>query len=164
MGLAPEHLCRLGFQPVRGAYTNLIYMCRTSHQLSSLTCPSAPSPRGPLASADSTRLVSSAVQICRCFIVSPHSTYAIDCPILKRINNLSWLQKIRIIGCPNEQVLKGVPSLDSMRWDYWCHHGDTFGIPNISKPEVSQVDEVLVKSHLIWEGQDQSTTFREDED
>ena len=114
-GLAPEHLCHLGSQPVRGGYTNLIYMCRTSHQLSSLTCPSAPSPRGPLASADRTRLVSSAVQICRCFNVSPHSTYAIDCPMLKRINNLSWLQKIRIIGCPNEQVLKGVPSLDSMR-------------------------------------------------
>ena len=51
MGLAPEHLCRLGSQPVRGAYTNLIYMCRTSHQLSSLTCPSAPSRSGPLASA-----------------------------------------------------------------------------------------------------------------
>ena len=55
LGLAPEHLCRLGSQPVRGAYTNLIYMCRTSLQLSSLTCPSAPSPRGPLASAEERR-------------------------------------------------------------------------------------------------------------
>ncbi|CAD6255505.1 unnamed protein product [Miscanthus lutarioriparius] len=56
-----------------------------------------------------------AFKILRCFKVYLHSTYAIDCPMLKRINNLSWLQKIRIIGCPNEQVLKGVPSLDWMR-------------------------------------------------
>ena len=80
------------------------------------------------------RFVSSAVQICRCFNVSPHSTYAID--------------------CPNEQVLKGVPSLDSMRWDYWCHHGDTFGIPNISKPEVSQVVLVWIfyATNFIYAG------------
>ncbi|CAO2142247.1 unnamed protein product [Urochloa humidicola] len=37
-----------------------------------------------------------------------------DCPKLKRINDLTRLQKIGIIGCPNVEVLEGVPSLDSM--------------------------------------------------
>ncbi|KAF8647790.1 hypothetical protein HU200_065205 [Digitaria exilis] len=37
-----------------------------------------------------------------------------DCPELKRINRLSRLHKIRILGCPNVEVLEGVPSLDSL--------------------------------------------------
>ncbi|KAL6654506.1 hypothetical protein ACP70R_007971 [Stipagrostis hirtigluma subsp. patula] len=36
------------------------------------------------------------------------------CPELKRISGLSRLQKIRIVGCPNLEVLEGVPVLDSL--------------------------------------------------
>ncbi|CAL4983590.1 unnamed protein product [Urochloa decumbens] len=37
-----------------------------------------------------------------------------DCPKLKRINSLTRLQNIRIIRCPNVEVLEGVPLLYSM--------------------------------------------------
>jgi hypothetical protein len=37
-----------------------------------------------------------------------------DCPKLKRISDLSRLQKIEILYCPNVEVLGGVPSLDSI--------------------------------------------------
>ncbi|WVZ48927.1 hypothetical protein U9M48_000317 [Paspalum notatum var. saurae] len=37
-----------------------------------------------------------------------------DCPELKRISNLSKLQKIRIVRCPNLLVLEGVHALDNM--------------------------------------------------
>ncbi|XP_062182201.1 uncharacterized protein LOC133886549 [Phragmites australis] len=37
-----------------------------------------------------------------------------DCPKLKRISGLSRLQKIRILRCPNLEVLEGIPALDSM--------------------------------------------------
>ena len=37
-----------------------------------------------------------------------------DCPKLKRINCLFMLHKIRIIRCPNVEVLEGVPALDSL--------------------------------------------------
>ena len=37
-----------------------------------------------------------------------------DCPELKRINGLFMLHKIRIIRCPNVEVLEGVPALDSL--------------------------------------------------
>ncbi|OEL14227.1 hypothetical protein BAE44_0024754 [Dichanthelium oligosanthes] len=40
------------------------------------------------------------------------------CPELKRISGLSRLHKIRIVRCPNVEVLEGVPSLDSLQlWD-----------------------------------------------
>ena len=35
-------------------------------------------------------------------------------PELKRISDLSKLQEIKIVYCPNVEVLKGVRSLDSM--------------------------------------------------
>jgi len=37
-----------------------------------------------------------------------------DCPELKRISGLSRLHKIRIVRCPNLEVLEGVPALDSL--------------------------------------------------
>ncbi|OEL38404.1 putative disease resistance RPP13-like protein 1 [Dichanthelium oligosanthes] len=37
-----------------------------------------------------------------------------DCPELKRISGLSRLHKVRILCCPNVEVLEGVPSLDSL--------------------------------------------------
>ena len=37
-----------------------------------------------------------------------------NCPELKRISDLSKLQEIKIVYCPNVEVLKGVRSLDSM--------------------------------------------------
>ncbi|KAL6654503.1 hypothetical protein ACP70R_007968 [Stipagrostis hirtigluma subsp. patula] len=37
-----------------------------------------------------------------------------DCPELKRISDLSRLQKTMIIRCPNVEVLEGVPVLDSL--------------------------------------------------
>jgi len=37
-----------------------------------------------------------------------------DCPKLKRINDLFMLHKIRIVRCPNVDVLEGVPVLDSL--------------------------------------------------
>ena len=37
-----------------------------------------------------------------------------DCPELKRINDLFMLHKIRIVRCPNVEVLEGVPALDSL--------------------------------------------------
>ena len=37
-----------------------------------------------------------------------------DCPKLKRINDLFTLHKIRIVCCPNVEVLEGVPALDSL--------------------------------------------------
>ena len=40
-----------------------------------------------------------------------------DCPKLRRISNLSKLQKIEILYCPNMEVLEGVPSLDSMEME-----------------------------------------------
>jgi hypothetical protein len=36
------------------------------------------------------------------------------CPELKRINDLFMLHKIRIVRCPNVEVLEGVPALDSL--------------------------------------------------
>jgi len=38
-----------------------------------------------------------------------------DCPKLKRISGLFRLHKIRIVRCPNLEVLEGVPALDSLR-------------------------------------------------
>ncbi|GJN05101.1 hypothetical protein PR202_ga22703 [Eleusine coracana subsp. coracana] len=41
-----------------------------------------------------------------------------DCPMLKRISSLARLQKIRIVRCPNLEVLQSVPALDTMElWD-----------------------------------------------
>jgi len=37
-----------------------------------------------------------------------------DCPELKRISGLSRLHKIRIVRCPNLEVLEGVPALDTL--------------------------------------------------
>jgi len=37
-----------------------------------------------------------------------------DCPKLKRINDLFTLHRIRIVCCPNVEVLEGVPALDSL--------------------------------------------------
>jgi Leucine-rich repeat (LRR) protein len=37
-----------------------------------------------------------------------------DCPELKRISGLSRLHKIRIVRCPNLEVLQGVPALDTL--------------------------------------------------
>ena len=37
-----------------------------------------------------------------------------DCPELKWISSLFMLHKIRIIRCPNVEVLEGVPALDSL--------------------------------------------------
>jgi len=39
----------------------------------------------------------------------------LDCPELKRISGLSRLHKIRIVRCPNMEVLEGVLALDSLR-------------------------------------------------
>jgi len=38
-------------------------------------------------------------------------------PKLQRISNLSKLQKIKILYCPNVEVLQGVPALDSMEME-----------------------------------------------
>ncbi|XP_066338836.1 uncharacterized protein [Miscanthus floridulus] len=40
-----------------------------------------------------------------------------DCPELRRISDISKLQKIRISHCRNLEVLNGVPSLDSMEME-----------------------------------------------
>ena len=37
-----------------------------------------------------------------------------DCPEFKRISGLSRVHKIRIVRCPNMEVLEGVPALDSL--------------------------------------------------
>jgi hypothetical protein len=41
-----------------------------------------------------------------------------DCPKLNKVSCLSSLQEIRIVRCPNLEVLEGVPTLDSLElWD-----------------------------------------------